>query len=760
MGKDLYDSVVSKIALITPMFAKAIVDMGLEKLGANPYEVTPSQMRIIINEEVLPKLKKFIRNDETLETIGGGKISFDSNGKIISLNTSAKKFLLLKGKDLSDDNKIYQVLDEMGLKEIVDSVLNQEQEVTVKEVELEESKVRLNVIAGSLKDNQNKILGATLFIQDITLKSAIELEVDQVYKRIESQNKELLIAKNQITVAKEFSDNIINSMIDSLIIVNPEGIIEKVNKATLNLLGYREDEIIGKHIEIVFRVTQKEEKSDFLLFASSLLGKEKIKELNINRFINNFEINYFSKIGDIIPMMLSISVIKGNNGNIVLMAKDMSEIKHAEQEIQQNYDIQYVLNTLLKLQVENVSLNKILEKTLDSILDIPWLSFESKGAIFITEEPSILVMKAQKNVGEPICLACSKINFGKCLCGLAALKKEIQFTDCLDERHTTRYENMVKHGHYCVPITFMDKVLGVINIYIKAGSSRNVEAERFLNSIANVLASIINRKYMEQEKEKLQAQFLQIEKMAAVGQLAGGVAHEINNPMGVILGFAQSVVKNIKEGDLLYMPLKSIEREAVRCKNLINDLLVFSRKEKSKVELVNINIVIDGTISLIEAQAKLKKVEIIKKYSEGLPMIMVNSNQIQQVIVNLCNNAMDAMPKGGEIKISSNIEIDNRYINYIIIRISDTGEGIPNEIKSKIFEPYFTTKEVGKGTGLGLSLSYEIIQKHNGTIEVESPAFASATTPLADNKATEGKEIGKGTTFIIKLPVGVDNYEN
>jgi len=750
MGKDLYDSVVSKIALITPMFAKAIVDMGLEKLGTNSYEVTPSQMRIIINEEILPKLKKFIKNDETLETIGGGKISFDSKGKIVSLNTSAKKFLLLKGKDLSDDNKIYQVLDEMGLKEIVDSVLYHEHEVSVKEVELEESKVKLNVIIGSLKDNQNKTLGAILFIQDITLKSAIELEVDHVYKRLESQNKELLIAKDRITEAKEFSDNIINSMIDSLIIVNPDGIIERVNKATLNLLGYKENEFIGKHMEIVFRATEKEEKSDFLLFASSLFGKEKIRELNINRFINNFEINYFSKIGDKIPMMLSISVIRDNKGNIVLIAKDMSEIKYAEQKIRRNYDIQYVLNTILKLQVENVSLDIILEKTLNSILDIPWLSFESKGAIFIAEEPSILVMKTQKNIGEFICLTCSKVDFGKCLCGLAALKKEIQFANCLDERHIVRTENMIEHGHYCIPIVFTGKVLGVINIYIKAGSSRNEEEERFLNSIANVLASIINRKYMEQEDEKLQKQFLQSEKMVAVGQLAGGVAHEINNPMGVILGFAQSLVKNIKEGDSLYMPLKSIEREAIRCKKLVSNLLTFSRIEKTGIEIVEINSAIEETISLIEAQAKTRGIEIIKQYASNLLRIKVNRSQIQQVIVNLCNNAMDAMPQGGKITItttvaaeqsSANISKDNALpLQFIVITISDTGVGISEEVKKHIFEPFYTTKEVGKGTGLGLSICYEIIQKHNGTIEVES-------------------EVGKGTTFVIKLPVGVDNYE-
>ncbi|MBU0765533.1 MAG: PAS domain S-box protein, partial [Bacteroidetes bacterium] len=161
--------------------------------------------------------------------------------------------------------------------------------------------------------------------------------------------------------------------------------------------------------------------------------------------------------------------------------------------------------------------------------------------------------------------------------------------------------------------------------------------------ILGIFWDITDRKQAEQEKEKLRLQLLQSEKMAAIGQLAGGIAHEINNPMGVILGFAQSIVKRMKEGDILYMPLKSIEREAIRCKKLVTDLLTFSRTGKTQAETTDINKTIEETLSLIEAQAKVKDVEIIREYAYDLPQIPINRNQLQQVIINLCNNAIDAM---------------------------------------------------------------------------------------------------------------------
>lgn len=221
------------------------------------------------------------------------------------------------------------------------------------------------------------------------------------------------------------------------------------------------------------------------------------------------------------------------------------------------------------------------------------------------------------------------------------------------------------------------------------------------------------------EIKEIQDRFLQSEKMSAVGQLAAGVAHEINNPLGVILGFAQGMCRRIEPGDKLELAVKSIEREATRCKNLVQDLLTFSRvtvREKAPLEL---NEVVGSSISLIESRAKVCQVEIRTRFTEGLPRVLGNKNQIQQIIINLANNALDAMEKGGVLTLSTELEQD-RPVSWVCLKVTDTGPGIPPDILKKIFDPFFTTKQVGKGTGLGLSLVYEIAKKHSGSVEVQS----------------------------------------
>ncbi|HAH31445.1 MAG TPA: hypothetical protein DCL44_03920 [Elusimicrobia bacterium] len=234
-------------------------------------------------------------------------------------------------------------------------------------------------------------------------------------------------------------------------------------------------------------------------------------------------------------------------------------------------------------------------------------------------------------------------------------------------------------------------------------------------------------------QKKLEAGLQRSEKLSAIGQLAAGVAHEINNPLGIILGFAQSVVKRIKESDSLFLPLKSIEREAVRCKDLVQSLLVFSRSSQNeKLEELDLNAAMEGSLTLILSQTKTRNVELVRELCSGLPRINANRSHIQQVLINLANNAIDAMPEGGTLIISTSLSA--RQPGHVEIRVRDTGTGIPKEIQKKIFDPFFTTKEVGKGTGLGLSLVYEIVSKHGGTVELES-------------------EEGKGTEFTVFLPV-------
>jgi signal transduction histidine kinase len=203
----------------------------------------------------------------------------------------------------------------------------------------------------------------------------------------------------------------------------------------------------------------------------------------------------------------------------------------------------------------------------------------------------------------------------------------------------------------------------------------------------------------------------QSEKMAALGTLAGGVAHEINNPLGVILGFAQGLDRRVPPGDPLRLPVTSIVREALRCKALVQELLTDKRTE----EAVDFAAAVESSLILLGARARTQGVEIVPQIAPQLPRVRGNSTQLTQVLVNLGTNALDAMKGGGTLTIRASVTQGE-----IVLEVADTGHGIPPEIRPRIFEPFFTTKGVGEGTGLGLSLVYKIVEQHRGHIGVVS----------------------------------------
>jgi two-component system NtrC family sensor kinase len=238
------------------------------------------------------------------------------------------------------------------------------------------------------------------------------------------------------------------------------------------------------------------------------------------------------------------------------------------------------------------------------------------------------------------------------------------------------------------------------------------------------------------ELKQTQAQLVQSGKLAAIGQLGAGVAHELNNPVGGILGYAQYLLEKVRKPDFkaedfkaCEKPLGYIEKEAQRCKTIVENLLKFSRRSPEKFATLNINQVIEDTLAILSHQLMMKKIEVKKGLASGLRAVEGNANQLQQVFTNIILNAQQAMPHGGELSIITKGKDDR-----VEVRLSDTGCGIPPENRDKIFDPFFTTKIDWKGTGLGLSVSYEIVQNHQGRIGVESQA-------------------GRGTTFIITLPV-------
>ena len=249
-----------------------------------------------------------------------------------------------------------------------------------------------------------------------------------------------------------------------------------------------------------------------------------------------------------------------------------------------------------------------------------------------------------------------------------------------------------------------------------------------LASSFNEMAGELNAR--EKALLSAQAQLIQSEKLAAFGQLGAGIAHEVKNPLAGILGYVQLSLRKVEPESPLHGNLKIIEKETKRCKTIIDNLLKFTRQEKMDRMPVDVNEVIKDTSALVDHQLGMHQVRLEKSLAEGLPPILGNANQLQQVLLNLVLNAEQAMEgKPGVVRL----ETERMDGGWVEVRVRDTGPGIPKEIQSRLFDPFFTTKPAGKGTGLGLSVSYGIVRDHEGEIRVES-------------------EPGEGALFRIRFP--------
>ncbi|MBF0505906.1 MAG: GHKL domain-containing protein [Nitrospirae bacterium] len=266
----------------------------------------------------------------------------------------------------------------------------------------------------------------------------------------------------------------------------------------------------------------------------------------------------------------------------------------------------------------------------------------------------------------------------------------------------------------------------------KAGSEHQQEKESDQQALLEI----------EKRYERLlsaESRLIQDEKMASLGVLSAGVAHEIKNPLAIILqGIELLEISLLKEdvGDVLAMMKDAV----FRASKITKDLLTFSRESAPALEEIDLAMVIDETLSFVDHIFSLKQIRIARDFSHGLPMVKVDPNQMKQVFINLLTNAAEAMPEGGAITIAAESakNIHNRKIVRIVI--TDTGHGISDEDKQRIFDPFYTTRKKSGGTGLGLSVVKGIIQKHKGDIKIE-------------NKP------GGGTGVIIELPCHVNEIK-
>ena len=246
------------------------------------------------------------------------------------------------------------------------------------------------------------------------------------------------------------------------------------------------------------------------------------------------------------------------------------------------------------------------------------------------------------------------------------------------------------------------------------------------------------------ERKRLEEQLTQSAKLAALGELVGGIAHEVNNPTGIIVMRIASLMQEGTAQGLsedLIDDIEVIQRQSDKIAQITSGLLAFSRKTPFSAQPTDINRTVSSAVGLVENVLRNKGIVYRPELAEDLPLVMLDATRIEQVLLNLFNNAMDAMPEGGELVVETVLETDAESKGWVQIRVKDTGCGIRKEDMGRLFDPFFTTKEVGKGTGLGLSISYGLVQEHGGRIEVES-------------------KWGEGAEFQIHLPVGGSNRKD
>jgi len=256
----------------------------------------------------------------------------------------------------------------------------------------------------------------------------------------------------------------------------------------------------------------------------------------------------------------------------------------------------------------------------------------------------------------------------------------------------------------------------------------------------------LNLKTHITEIKNYQAQLVQSQKMDSIGQMAAGVAHEINTPLGIILGYAQLLQDDIDPENSIVEELQAIEKQAKVCRKIVADLLNFSRQTETAKREMSINNSLLETIALVEHTFSMSKVLLKTDLEEENDNIVGDPDKLKQVWINFFNNARDAMSGGGIILVKSRMDTEK---NRMVISVADTGPGISEENMKKIFDPFFTTKSVGKGTGLGLSVSFGIIEDHSGTIRAQSPLPSDLNMA---NFADIGT-IGPGTVFVVEIPV-------
>jgi PAS domain S-box-containing protein len=482
-------------------------------------------------------------------------------------------------------------------------------------------------------------------------------------------------------------------------------------------LGAREN--IGYSIKELINLTPLDLKHNFtteefekLLSPLRMGEKEKIQ----------FTTVHFRKDGTQYPVEAHLQLMTDGTPLFVAIILDITKRRAAELTTQWNYQTQKIISTLLQVSLEPRPIEEQLNKALELILKLQGPSYEAKGGVFLMDsETKELTMLAHQGLDAEIIKACAKIPENRCLCGKAIASKSIIFTDHVDARHENSYQGMSDHGHYCVPISNNSKILGILCLYLKAGAKHNQQEEATLQTIANTLASIINRNHLDEDLYQAKAGAERANN--AKSDFLAHMSHEIRTPLNAILGMNEVLMES-DLGTEQKKHLQTSRNAGETLLALINDVLDLSKIEAGQIDLVsiefNLHEMINNTANMQTLAAKEKGIDFKVELDPKIPeYVKGDPDRLRQILLNLLNNAIKFTISGGVV-FSIYQKTDQR-INFTI---QDTGIGISEEHMAHIFRPFVqadstTTRHFG-GTGLGLTICKQLVEAMGGSIDMES----------------------------------------
>ena len=478
--------------------------------------------------------------------------------------------------------------------------------------------------------------------------------------------------------------NLFERVRHGLFISSKEGKFLDCNQALLDMLGYPTKEEFLK-IDIAHHLYANPEDRKIL--------KERIER---DGYVKDWEVEFKKKNGDKITVLLTGYPIKNEKGEFVGyqgINLDISERKRIENELRE----------------ANEFFKNLIESSVDGII-----AADMKGDIFIFNKgaEALTGYTAEEVIG--------KIHITKIY--PEGVAKEI-----MKKLRSPEYGGVGKF----IPtqLNVVNKFEEEIHVQLSAALIYDGKGQEF--ATVGIFTDLRTRIMMEKKLQETHLQLVSSEKMASLGKLAAGIAHEINNPLGGILIYSSLMMEDLPEEDPRRGDLARIVQETGRCKEIVKSLLEFARQTEPKMEPTDINRAINDGLFFLVNQALFHNIQIVKKLDSFLPFVQGNASQLKQVFMNIIVNAAEAMHGNGMLTIATSPSPDQKTV---FVEFTDTGEGIPEENFTRIFDPFFTTKEVGKGTGLGLATSYGIVEDHGGKISVRS-------------------KVGEGTTFTIELPI-------